>query len=100
MVVFCLAYLIAIRVPVAVGWGVRAVVGPIDAPTWEVFSPWEDALGMALSLALIGALIAAAVDRVVGRDMTVRAGSPIDIGDSPGGTIPGTVAGLSTGGPP
>ncbi|RPF23022.1 hypothetical protein [Myceligenerans xiligouense] len=90
MLVFCLAYLVVMRAPVAVGWAVRAITGPVETDLWLlVISPWEQAVGTAVSLALAGALIAAAVDTMVGRGMTV-AGDAEDDGEREG-AIPGTV---------
>ncbi|MBO0608957.1 hypothetical protein [Myceligenerans salitolerans] len=89
MLVFCLAYLVVMRAPVAVAWIVRAITGPVDTDLWLlVISPWEEAAGTAISLALAGALIAAAVDTMVGRGMTVASGPDGD-GDEEG-AIPGT----------
>lgn len=89
MLVFCLAYLVVMRAPVAVGWAVRAVTGPVDTDLWLlVVSPWEQAAGTALALALAGALIAAAVDTLAGRGMTVTDDPDGDGGRE--GAIPGT----------
>jgi hypothetical protein len=67
MLVFCLAYLVVMRAPVAVGWAVRAITGPMETNTWLlVVSPWEEAAGTAIALALAGALIAATVDTTRG----------------------------------
>ncbi|GAB3165851.1 hypothetical protein GCM10027059_23990 [Myceligenerans halotolerans] len=89
MLVFCLAYLVVMRAPVAVGWAVRAITGPVDTGLWLlVISPWEQAVGTAISLALAGALIAAAVDTMVGRGMTVAGDLDEDAEEE--GAIPGT----------
>ncbi|MBE1878664.1 hypothetical protein [Myceligenerans pegani] len=89
MLVFCLAYLVVMRAPVAVGWAVRAITGPVETDLWLlVISPWEEAAGIAISLALAGALIAATVDTMVGRGMTVAGEPEKDGGEE--GAIPGT----------
>ncbi|MFD2797207.1 hypothetical protein ACFS27_26855 [Promicromonospora vindobonensis] len=72
MLVFCLGYLVLMRVPQAVGWLVRAVTGPVETNTWLAFSTMEAAAGLALSLALAAALIAATVEVLVERGLVVR----------------------------
>lgn len=72
MLVFCLGYLVIMRVPHGVGWLVRAVTGPVESNTWLAFSPMESAAGLALALALAGALIAATVGVLVERGLVVR----------------------------
>ncbi|WP_129784243.1 hypothetical protein [Promicromonospora panici] len=73
MLVFCLSYLVMMRVPQGIGWLVRAVTGPVDSDTWLfVFSPMESAAGLALALALAAALIAATVEALVERGLVVR----------------------------
>jgi hypothetical protein len=72
MLVFCLGYLVIMRVPQGVGWLVRAVTGPVESNTWLAFSPMESAAGLALALALAAALIAASVGVLVERGLVVR----------------------------
>lgn len=72
MLVFCLAYLVVMRAPHAVGWLVRAVTGPVETMAWLAFSPFEAAAGLAISLALAAALIAATVEVLVERGLVVR----------------------------
>lgn len=74
MLVFCLGYLVIMRVPHGVGWLVRAVTGPVESSTWLAFSPMESAAGLALALALAAALIAATVGVLVERGLVVREG--------------------------
>jgi hypothetical protein len=74
MLVFCLGYLVIMRVPQGVGWIVRAVTGPVESNTWLAFSPMEAAAGLALALALAAALIAATVGVLVERGLVVREG--------------------------
>jgi hypothetical protein len=74
MLVFCLGYLVIMRVPQGVGWLVRAVTGPVESNTWLAFSPMESAAGLALALALAAALIAASVGVLVERGLVVREG--------------------------
>ncbi|GAB4084539.1 hypothetical protein GCM10028784_11690 [Myceligenerans cantabricum] len=90
MLVFCVAYLVVMRAPLAVGWVVRTITGPVETRLWTyVISPWELAAGTAISLALAGALIAAAVDVMVSRGMVVDAEPENEISDGEG-AIPGT----------
>jgi hypothetical protein len=72
MLVFCLGYLVVMRVPQGVGWLVRAVTGPVETNTWLAFSTMEAAAGLALALALAAALIAATVEVLVERGLVVR----------------------------
>ena len=65
MLLFSLAFLLALRVPQLVGLAWRAVVGPVPADTFVAFSPIEEALGQALSLVVLAALLGAAVDRML-----------------------------------
>lgn len=74
MLVFCLSYLVIMRVPQGIGWLVRAVTGPVESNTWLAFSPMESAAGLALALALAAALIAATVGVLVERGLVVREG--------------------------
>lgn len=91
MLVFCLAYLVVMRVPVGTEWLVRAATGPVETQLWlSVISPWEQAAGLAIALALAGPLIAAAVDRIVERGLTVEADENSELSDGDG-AIPGMV---------
>ncbi|MFD6139860.1 hypothetical protein [Promicromonospora sp. NPDC060271] len=72
MLVFCLGYLVIMRVPYGLGWLVRAVTGPVETDTWIAFSPLEAGAGLALSLALAAALIAATVEALVERGLVIR----------------------------
>ncbi|MFI9487645.1 hypothetical protein ACIG47_14745 [Promicromonospora sp. NPDC052451] len=72
MLVFCLGYLVVMRVPYGVAWIVRAVTGPVDSSTWLAFSPMESAAGLALALALAAVLIAATVEQLVERGLVIR----------------------------
>lgn len=72
MLVFCLGYLVIMRVPYGLGWLVRAVTGPVETGTWIAFSPLEAGAGLALSLAMAAALIAATVEALVERGLVIR----------------------------
>lgn len=65
MLLFCLTYLIALRIPYLFALAVRRVVGPVDTTTWLAFAPIESAIGLALSMVMISVLLAAAIDRMV-----------------------------------
>lgn len=65
MLVFSLVFLLVIRVPLLVSHVVRDVVGPVRTQTWLAFSPIENGVGLALSMALTAPLLAAALDWLV-----------------------------------
>ena len=65
MLVFGLVFLVAIRIPLLVSQLVRLVVGPVLTDTWLAFTPMEQALGIALSMAITAPLLAAAVDWLI-----------------------------------
>ena len=83
MLVFCLGYLVVMRVPYGLGWLVRAVTGPVDTDTWLAFGALESAAGLAVSLALAAVLIAATVEVLVERGLVVR-DVVRDVGDHDG----------------
>jgi hypothetical protein len=84
MLVFCLGYLVIMRVPYALGWLVRAVTGPVETGAWIAFSPFEAGAGLALSLALAAALIAATVEALVERGLVIREEEAAAVGPSTG----------------
>lgn len=91
MLAFCLAYLVVMRAPVGVAWLVRTITGPVDTQLWiYVISPWEEAVGTAVALALAGPLIAAAVDTIAARGLTAEADPEGEISDGEG-ALPGAV---------
>lgn len=65
MLLFALAFLVALRVPALVSLIWRHVVGPIPSHTFVAFSPIEDAVGQAVSLVVLAVLLGAAVDRML-----------------------------------
>lgn len=72
MLTFSLAFLIVLRLPWLFGQLVRWVVGPVPTNTWLAFSPMENAVGLALTMILAAALLAAAIDWLLGPQL--RAG--------------------------
>ncbi len=66
MLTFCLAFLLVIRIPWLVGQLIRLVVGPLQTDTWLAFSPMEKAVGLAVTMVLAAALLAAAIDWLLG----------------------------------
>lgn len=66
MLAFSLAFLLVLRIPWFFGHAIRAVAGPTPTTTWLAFSPMEDAAGMALTMVLAAALLAAAIDWLLG----------------------------------
>jgi hypothetical protein len=87
MLLFCLAYLVALRVPPLFAWLVRTVTGPVDGQAWLAFAPIESAIGTALSMVTISVLLAAATDRV----LLTRPAAPAEPGSpvSPTTAAPG-----------
>lgn len=75
MLLFCLAYLVALRIPYLFSLLVRQVVGPVDTYHWLAFSPVENAFGLAISMVIISVLLAAAIDRMLRPMVTAPAGS-------------------------
>jgi hypothetical protein len=65
MLVFSLVFLLVIRIPLLVSHVVRDVVGPVKTDTWLAFSPIENGVGLALSMALTAPLLAAALDWLI-----------------------------------
>lgn len=66
MLTFSLAFLLVLRIPWLVGQLFRWAIGPIDTPTWLAFSPMEKAVGLAITMVLAAALLAAAIDWLLG----------------------------------
>lgn len=62
---FCVVFLIPNLMPALVSWCARFLVGPTDAWTFLAFSPWEEAIGIALQLMLTAPVVAAALDRFI-----------------------------------
>jgi hypothetical protein len=66
MLTFCLAFLIVIRIPWLVGQLLRLAIGPMETQDWLAISPMEDAAGLAITMVLAAALLAAAIDWLLG----------------------------------
>jgi hypothetical protein len=66
MLTFCLAFLLVIRIPWIVGQLLRLAIGPVQTDTWLAFSPMEKAVGLAVTMVLTAALLAAAIDWLLG----------------------------------
>ncbi|KGN36063.1 hypothetical protein N798_01480 [Knoellia flava TL1] len=66
MLTFCLAFLLVIRIPWIVGQLLRLAIGPLQTDTWLAFSPMEKAVGLAITMVLAAALLAAAIDWLLG----------------------------------
>ena len=62
MLTFCLAFLVVIRIPWLVGQLLRLAIGPLPTDTWLAVSPMEKAVGLAITMVLTAALLAAAID--------------------------------------
>ena len=66
MLTFCLTFLLVIRIPWAVGQLLRLAIGPVETSTWLAFAPMEKAAGLAVTMVLAAALLAAAIDWLLG----------------------------------
>jgi hypothetical protein len=75
MLTFCLAFLLVIRIPWAVGQLLRLAIGPLPTQTWLAISPMEKAIGLAITMVLTAALLAAAIDWLLGPKLGSR---PVD----------------------
>ena len=65
MLVFGLAFLVALRLEDLLVLGVRALAGPQPVRTWTAFSPHVETVTRAVGLTVTAALLAAAVNRVL-----------------------------------
>ncbi|WP_156971258.1 hypothetical protein [Knoellia sinensis] len=66
MLTFSLAFLLVLRIPWLVGQALRAAIGPLETNTWLAIAPMEKAIGLALTMVLAAALLAAAIDWLLG----------------------------------
>ena len=66
MLTYCLTFLLVIRLPWAVGQLLRLAIGPVETSTWLAFAPMEKAAGLAVTMVLAAALLAAAIDWLLG----------------------------------
>lgn len=66
MLTFSLAFLLVIRIPWLVGQLIRLALGPLPTKTWLAISPLEKTVGLALTMVLAAALLAAAIDWLLG----------------------------------
>lgn len=66
MLTFCVVFLLVIRIPWLVGQLLRLAIGPLQTDTWLAFSPMEKAVGLAVTMVLAAALLAAAIDWLLG----------------------------------
>ena len=82
MLLFCLAYLVALRIPYLFSLLVRLVAGPTDTNTWLAFSPIENAFGLAVSMVVLSVLLAAAINRMLAATLT-GGGSSADSAAAP-----------------
>lgn len=86
MLVFALAFLVAIRLEEGVLLLGRAVSGPQDVDTYLAFAPMLSAVATALGLTVTMALLAAGVDRVLaGQAAAARAAEPAPVGPAAAG---------------
>ena len=76
MLTFCLTFLLVIRIPWAVGQLLRLAIGPVETSTWLAFAPMEKAVGLAVTMVLTAALLAAAIDWLLGPKLHPAAPEP------------------------
>lgn len=77
MLTFCLAFLLVIRIPWLVGQLIRLAIGPQQTDNWLAISPMEKSIGLAVTMVLAAALLAAAIDWLLGPQLvTARKGDP------------------------
>ena len=50
----------------------RLVIGPVETKTWLAFSPLEKSVGLAVTMVLAAALLAAAIDWLLGPKLRVE----------------------------
>ncbi|WP_147062608.1 hypothetical protein [Knoellia locipacati] len=80
MLTFCLAFLLVLRIPWLVAQLLRLVIGPVETKTWLAFSPLEKSVGLAVTMVLAAALLAAAIDWLLGPRIGPRpSDSPVPV---------------------
>lgn len=67
MILFCLVFVLARQAGLGVGEVWRMVVGPVDSATGTAFAPWRGLVTTGVEYVVLAGLLAAAVDRIVGR---------------------------------
>jgi len=72
MLTFCLAFLLVLRIPWLVAQLLRLAIGPVETTTWLAFSPMEKSVGLAVTMVLAAALLAAAIDWLLGPKLGPR----------------------------
>lgn len=70
MLTFSLVFLVVLRAPWLVGQVIRLIMGPVPTRQWLAFSPLEEAAGRAVAMVLTAALLAAAIDWLLGPRVT------------------------------
>lgn len=65
MLMFCLSFLLVLRLPDLLALAARQLWGPTEYATWTAFQPMEAGLALALSMVVTAALLAAAVEWLV-----------------------------------
>lgn len=78
MLTFCLAFLLVIRIPWAASQLLRLAIGPQQTDNWMAISPMEKSVGLAITMVLAAALLAAAIDWLLGPRL-----APAPVTDSP-----------------
>ncbi|KGN37940.1 hypothetical protein [Knoellia subterranea] len=66
MLTFSLAFLLVLRIPWLVSQLLRWAIGPLETKTWLAIAPMEKSVGLALTMVLAAALLAAAIDWLLG----------------------------------
>lgn len=73
MLTFSLAFLLVLRIPWLLSQLLRWVIGPLQTDTWLAISPMEKAVGLTITMVLAAALLAAAIDWLLGPTLAERA---------------------------
>ena len=72
MLLLCVFFLVVVRLPTLLLWGMREVIGPLPFGTSFAFGPERQSLGFALSLAVTAPVLAAASDWLIRRRRAAR----------------------------
>ncbi len=74
MLTFSIVFLLVLRIPWLFSQGIRQLIGPMKTNTWLAFSPMENAVGLALTMVFAAALLAAAINWLLGPRLSIDSG--------------------------
>lgn len=81
MLLFCLVFILANGAETLTALGLQRLIGPGNVNDLIAFTPYRDLLARAVYTVLVVGLLAAAVDRIVGRTAPSDPGEPPDPGE-------------------